>query len=143
MPYNRATDTWSLNNLWTHLPTETLNSMGQSSSWEANSTLVCQEISRVFGTRRFITVFTRIRHWSLSEPPGSSHHSKVLFLPLNIHWVMGYLSPELKRPKREADHWPPSPAKVKNLWSYTSTPSYIIKSWCLIKHRNISVWCGS
>jgi hypothetical protein len=28
----------------------------------------------------------------------------------------------LKRPKREADHSPPSSAEVKNVWSYTSTP---------------------
>jgi hypothetical protein len=28
----------------------------------------------------------------------------------------------VKRPKREADHSPPSSAEVKNAWSYTSTP---------------------
>jgi hypothetical protein len=30
--------------------------------------------------------------------------------------------PGVKRPGREADHSPPSSAKVKNAWSYTSTP---------------------
>jgi hypothetical protein len=30
--------------------------------------------------------------------------------------------PGLKRPGREADHSPPSSAKVKNAWSYTSIP---------------------
>jgi len=29
--------------------------------------------------------------------------------------------PGVKRPEREADHSPPSIAKVKNAWSYTST----------------------
>jgi hypothetical protein len=29
--------------------------------------------------------------------------------------------PWVKRPEREADHSPPSSAKVKNAWSYTST----------------------
>jgi hypothetical protein len=32
------------------------------------------------------------------------------------------LSLEVKRPRREADYSPPSSAKVKNAWSYTSTP---------------------
>jgi hypothetical protein len=34
-----------------------------------------------------------------------------------IQWVLGALSPG-----READHSPPYNAKVKNAWSYTSTP---------------------
>jgi len=29
---------------------------------------------------------------------------------------------EVKRPGREADHSPPSSAKVKDAWSYTSIP---------------------
>jgi len=28
----------------------------------------------------------------------------------------------IKRPRREADHSPPSSAELKNEWSYTSTP---------------------
>jgi hypothetical protein len=39
-----------------------------------------------------------------------------------IQWVPGALSLGVKRPGREADHSPPSSAKVKNAWSYTSTP---------------------
>jgi len=50
-----------------------------------------------------------------------------------IHWVMGPLSPGLKWPRREADHWPPSSAKAKNEWSYTFTPPYIFMAWYLIK----------
>jgi hypothetical protein len=30
----------------------------------------------------------------------------------------------VKRPRREADHLPPTSAKVKKMWSYTSTPPY-------------------
>jgi hypothetical protein len=37
-----------------------------------------------------------------------------------IQWVPGTLSLGVKRPRREADHSPPSSAKVKNAWSYTS-----------------------
>jgi len=40
-----------------------------------------------------------------------------------------------KRPRREADHSPPSSADVKNAWSYTSTPLYV-KVWCLVKQRD-------
>jgi len=43
------------------------NSTEQSPSWEANSHSGSQEIPRLYGTRRFITVFPRARHWSLSS----------------------------------------------------------------------------
>jgi hypothetical protein len=33
----------------------------------------------------------------------------------------------------EADHSPPSSAKVKNAWSYTSTPQYAFMVWCSVK----------
>jgi len=39
----------------------------------------------------------------------------------------------VKRPRREADHSPPSNAEVKNAWSYISTPQYVFLAWCLIK----------
>jgi hypothetical protein len=38
-----------------------------------------------------------------------------------IQWVLGALSLGVKQPRREADNSPPSSAKVKNAWSYTST----------------------
>jgi hypothetical protein len=44
----------------------------------------------------------------------------------------GDLTPEVKRPVREADKSPPSNVEVKNEWSYTSTPPYAFLSWCLI-----------
>jgi hypothetical protein len=31
-------------------------------------------------------------------------------------------SPGVKRPGREVDHSPPTNAKVKEMWTYTSTP---------------------
>jgi hypothetical protein len=39
-----------------------------------------------------------------------------------IQWVPGALSQGVKRPGREADHSPPTSAKVKKTWIYTSTP---------------------
>jgi hypothetical protein len=41
-----------------------------------------------------------------------------------IQWVPGALSPEVKRPWREADHSPPTSAEVKKMRVYTFTPPY-------------------
>jgi len=35
-----------------------------------------------------------------------------------------------------ADHPPPSRAKIKDVWSYMSTPPYTFMMWYLIKHRD-------
>jgi hypothetical protein len=48
----------------------------------------------------------------------------------------GAFSLRVKRPKREADHSPPSSADVKNAWSFISTPQYVFMAWCLVKHRD-------
>jgi hypothetical protein len=50
-----------------------------------------------------------------------------------IQWIPGTLSLGVKRPGCEADHSSPSSAKVKNAWSYTSTPQYAFIAWCLVK----------
>jgi hypothetical protein len=39
-----------------------------------------------------------------------------------IQWVSEALSSGIKRPRREADHSPPTSAKIKNTWIYTSIP---------------------
>jgi hypothetical protein len=44
---------------------------------------------------------------------------------LPTQWVPGTLSPELKRPEREAGQSPPTSADVKKTWSYTSTLPYV------------------
>jgi hypothetical protein len=57
-----------------------------------------------------------------------------------IQWVAGTLSLGVKRPWHEADHSPPSSAKVKeHVELYLH---YIFMAWCLIKHRdfNWSQW---
>jgi hypothetical protein len=48
--------------------------------------------------------------------------SRTVLVPTQppIQWVPGALSLAVKRRAREADHSPPSSAKVKNAWSYTS-----------------------
>jgi hypothetical protein len=53
------------------------------------------------------------------------------------HLSHGYREffPRVKQLWREADHSPPPSAEVKNVWSYTSTPSYVFMTWCLVKYR--------
>jgi hypothetical protein len=43
-----------------------------------------------------------------------------------IQWVPGALSLGVKRPGREADYSPPSIVKIKDAWSYTSTPPILL-----------------
>jgi hypothetical protein len=49
-----------------------------------------------------------------------------------IQWVSGDISPEPKRPGREADNSPPTSAQIKKTWTYTSTPPYVFMAWCLV-----------
>jgi hypothetical protein len=69
-------------------------------------------------------------------PLYSPPHPEWLWGQPPIQWVTGVPSLGVKRPGREADHSPPSSAKVKNAWSYTSTPQYAFMAWCLVKHRD-------
>jgi hypothetical protein len=48
---------------------------------------------------------------------------------LPIQWVVGAYSLGVNCLGLEADHSPPSSAKVKNAWNYTSTPPHTF-SWC-------------
>jgi hypothetical protein len=52
----------------------------------------------------------------------------------SVEWVIVSLSPGVKRPVCEAKHSPPSSAKFKNAWSYTSNSQYVFITWCLVKH---------
>jgi hypothetical protein len=54
-----------------------------------------------------------------------------------MKWVLGDFPAEAKRPERNADHPHPSKPEVKNAWSYTFTPPYILIALSLIKHRGI------
>jgi len=45
----------------------------------------------------------------------------------------GVISPGVKQPGREADHWSPFTAEFKNAWSYTSTPPSVFMAWYLVK----------
>jgi hypothetical protein len=53
-----------------------------------------------------------------------------------IQWVPGAFSLGVKRQGCEADHPPHLVSRLKNAWSYTSTPQYAFMAWCLVKHRD-------
>jgi hypothetical protein len=53
-----------------------------------------------------------------------------------IQWVLGVLSPEVRRPEREADHSHPTGAKVRKAWSYASSPPDVFMAWYLVKHTD-------
>jgi hypothetical protein len=59
-----------------------------------------------------------------------------------IIWVNGTISPSVRWLRYVAEHSLPSRAKVKNVWSCTSTPQYVFMSWCLIKLlcMNCMIW---
>jgi hypothetical protein len=50
-------------------------------------------------------------------------------------WVPAALTPEEKWLGHEVNSSPPSIAKLKDGWSYTSTPQYVFMAWCLVKRR--------
>jgi len=76
---------------------------------------------------------------NLFEYPAICHSTQVIFPILSIfvqpliQWIPGVLSLWLKRPKREADHPPPSISKDKNEWSYTSLPNTQVMEWGSVK----------
>jgi hypothetical protein len=47
-----------------------------------------------------------------------------------IQLILGVLFQGVRWPKCKAEHSPPSSAKVKNVWSFTSTPQCFME-WCL------------
>jgi hypothetical protein len=56
-----------------------------------------------------------------------------------VQCVPKALIPRVKRPGRGADQSPPSSAKVKNAWSYASTPPYVFVVWCFVKPKDILI----
>jgi hypothetical protein len=97
-----------------------------------------EEFCELLGDLRRAVIAQSIQHWATDWTIGvlgfDSRRGLETFLfttvsrtalgPTQppIQWVPGAISLEVKRPGREADRSPPSSAKVKNAWSYTSTP---------------------
>jgi hypothetical protein len=52
--------------------------------------------------------------------------------PASCRMDTGAFPPGAKRQGREADHWPPTSAEVKNTLIYTSTPPCVFMAQCLI-----------
>ena len=72
-----------MSHLLTYLLTYLLtHSMEQSLSWEVNWFAASQEIPHIFGTRRFITALTSVRHLSLSWVVYVSHFVRIHILKI-------------------------------------------------------------
>jgi len=81
---------------------ESPNAIEQSHSWETDSHSTSQEIPRLYGTRMFITVFTRARYWSpswvgliqstVSPPYFPKIHSNIFFpsTPRSSRWSLPF-----------------------------------------------------
>jgi hypothetical protein len=51
-------------------------------------------------------------------------------------WIPGVVSPEVERPEHETDNSLSSSTEVKNAWSYTTTPPYVLMARRLIKDKD-------
>jgi len=66
---------------------------------------------------------------------------RFFFLPLHpdpFNGCQGLLCQGVKQLEHKGDHSPPSRTKVKNAWSYNSTPPYVFMAWCTNYARNMS-----
>jgi len=79
-------------------------------------------------------VYTRIDEACSNSQSSGSVQTGSGAHPPSYPMDTGTLSPGVKRPGLEADHLPPSSAEVKNRWSYTSTPPYVLMALYLVKH---------
>jgi len=100
---------------------------------------LCREFTKLLSS----TTRLYLRIWCLSRlqagRPGfnsrqmqwwdfSLHHRVQTgsgFHPASYSKATGSSSPDIKRPGCEGEHLPPCSAKIKNAWSYTSTPQYL------------------
>jgi hypothetical protein len=77
--------------------------------------------------------------WMTGRPIPCRGNEEVFSLSLCPDWLWG--TPSLLSSgyqsenglEHKADHQPLSSAKVKNVWSYTSTLQYMFMAWFLIK----------
>jgi len=58
-----------------------------------------------------------------------AYHVFIFVIYSPVQWVPEVIIPGVERPGREADHSHLSSSKVKNAWSYTSTPPRDTSSW--------------
>lgn len=70
----------------------------------------------------------------------SFHRSIQTVLGLCLLTETRFSPPGLERPWYEADHSLVSRPEVKNAWSRTSNPAYVLMTWCLIRQRDNSTF---
>jgi hypothetical protein len=70
---------------------------------------------------------------NLSSPPLPD---RLWANPASYPLVTGGYFPGVKRPRREADHLPPSSAEVEESVKLYLHSQYVFMVWCLVKHRD-------
>jgi hypothetical protein len=63
--------------------------------------------------------------------------------PSLLSYGYGAIAPGIKRPERKTDHSYPSSVEVQNTWSYVSTPPYVFIAWCLMNHKDNTIFSTS
>jgi len=87
----------------------------QSPSWEADSHSASQEIPRLYGTWKFITVFTPVRHWSLY---WSTRIRSTLFHYVSLRTILILPCLQIFRPKFCMNFtFPPYVLHAPPIWS--------------------------
>jgi hypothetical protein len=72
--------------------------------------------------------------WGQAFLPSTSSRPVLGPTQPHIHWVRRGFPPEVKRPRREAEHAPPTFAEVNNTWISTSTPPYFFMALYLTSY---------
>jgi hypothetical protein len=110
--------------------------MEQSPSWELTGLQLVKKFPTFYGTRKFMTTFTRARHLSLSWaspipyiPPQSTSWRSNLILSSHLHLVLPSWSPSLKFPHQNSVHASPLPHT-----HYMPRPSHF--SWFYHPHNS-------
>jgi hypothetical protein len=81
-----------------------------------------------------------IPRWSrfISSPEHPDH---ICDHPVSSPVSITVLSQHFKWPVSETDYWPASRIEVRNIWSFTSTHTFVFVVWCLVTRRDsITLW---
>jgi hypothetical protein len=101
-------------------------------------------VLRRFGKFNSVNTVTSLRN----RRPGFDFRQGKIFLCRNLETGSGahpvsrpagttVLFSDVQRPGHEAKYSPPSSSDIKNVWSYTSTLTYVCMAWGTIKHQGL------
>jgi hypothetical protein len=105
-----------------------------ASGFQALNACTCRSYFKHFETE--FTLISAILMWVLRSAPQDRDLSLCHLVQIHsgAHRASSPMETGHKAVGCDADHSPPSSAKVMNAWSYTSTPPYVFTAWCIVKH---------